>query len=427
VFYLNLGYSWKYASEIEGISGCIVMPANNDCERVSRASLDYPRVMVDPQLYLASLDAETSRLVCSRLASYPWFQIADVPSYDSGEMGRREWLNQLRDAVADSWTGEPPSGSNIGDASFDCVEYQLSVGCTHIILPSPLITEREDEAQQQALWLDAGLAAAETLEVPRPVLATVAIDEAAINQEAFSENGFLETIVDQVSARDGLDGVYIVVAQTHPGHPFDAPVLVQRTYLHLSNAFRDAGYDTVIANFADALGLVCAAVGATAFAGGQSHVLRRLSLAGYRESGGGTALPNFYSHRVIGEFLTEQDLDSVVQANLLSRIRDNTPYSQQLMQALRNGASASSLPAWAESQNNLGAAHKHLLCRMSLAGREAAVLATWEERFEAARAWLEDAAANVLYVRHRFGSSDIPGRYAPAEDWLQMLDSYSGS
>ena len=98
-----------------------------------------------------------------------------------------------------------------------------------VILPSSLIVERENESQVQAEWLDAGIQAAGDLEVSQPVLATIAVHESVLNDAAFAPAGFLDTVVDQVAARDGVDGVYIVVAQDGGAkHPFESGAAVMR-------------------------------------------------------------------------------------------------------------------------------------------------------------------------------------------------------
>ena len=161
-----------------------------------------------------------------------------------------------------------------------------------VILPSPLITEREDEAQTQAQWLDAGLDAARNLEVEQPVLATIVLHEAVLNDTSFDPTGFLNTIIDQVTARENVDGVYVVVAQDGgAAHLFEADVRVLRAYLHIVRSCVDRQYETIITNFADVFGLLCMGAGATAVASEPSHSLRRLSMAGFHEQGGGHALP----------------------------------------------------------------------------------------------------------------------------------------
>jgi hypothetical protein len=148
--------------------------------------------------------------------------------------------------------------------------------------------------------------------------------------------------------------------------------------------------------------------------------MRRLSLAGFQEGGGGVALPKLYSHRTAGEYLTETHLDHLVRKRLLNRIRDVTPYSQPLIEALERGRSAAQVPAWAESQNNLNEAAMHFMARLATetarVGRQGP-----SSRLSQTRDWLEDAAANAMYVESRVDDG-IELQHAPPGRWLELLD-----
>jgi len=421
MFLLNVGHRWNLATDMDEVRGLVFLPSGNDSGRMVRsASLpECQRLLFDPQLYLTGLDCDQSARFCARLATYPWFGV-EAPEFDSGAMTRREWLSRVQDAVAENWTGHVTD--DVARACSSAIEFQISLGCTHVIFPSPLITEREDEAVTQALWLDESLRVAEESDVARPLLATVALSQATLNEDAFAAAGFLDSVVDQVSAREGVDGAYIVIAQTHAVHPFVADELVVRAYLYLSRAFARSGLGIVITNFADVIGLACMGVGATGFATGPSHALRRLCLAGFRDQGGGVALPRFYSHRVIAELLSETDLEVVMRSRLLRRVQDRTPYSAALMDELSRGGSASALMEWAESQNNLTASHKHFIARLSEEEHSVAPLAP-REKAEHVRGWIEDADANAMYLTRRLGSASLQAALAPAGTWLAQFDA----
>ncbi len=244
-----------------------------------------------------------------------------------------------------------------------------------------------------------------------------------MNEAAFEQGGFLETVADQVTSREGIDGVYIIVAQTHANHPFASDSRVLRAYLHLARVFSAAGYSLVLVNFAGVFGQACMGAGATGFASGASFPTRRLSFEGFEEPGGGVALPRFYSNRTAGEYLTETDLDAIVARRLLRRVRDVTPYSEMLIEVLATGGSAAQIPAWAESQNNLGAASMHFVSRLA---SEATRLGRYgpRQRFNHVRDWLEDAAANALYLENRIGD-EVKLRHGPCDKWLELLDESS--
>lgn len=425
MFLLNVGSRWTLATEVEEVRGAVFLSASNVNLRFTRkASPELSRVLVDPQLYLAGLESAKCGKTCGRLATHPWFGVPELPAFDSGSSGIREWQKKVDKIAAENWPGGPPEGEDIEPASRSAVECQLTFGCTHIILPAPLIREREEEGTILAAWLDAGLRVAEELEVAQPILATVALSDVTLNDDAFKPAGFLDSLVDHVTARE-LAGVYIVVAQTGVGaHPFQLPDLVRRAYLHLSKAFRDGGLQMVVVNFADVFGFVCSALGATDVASGHSQNTRRLNLNTFRDDQYGVAVPQYYSHRVIGEFATEKDLGRLVAAKLFRRVADETPYSEDLLEALSDGRTAADLPPWAESQNNLAAAQRHLVSRLATEGTKFRKL-TLAKREMLVRDWLEDAEAGVLYLRKRLNAPVI-GKTAPAASWLEQLDALLG-
>jgi len=422
MFLLNVGYKENILADVEELKGAVYLAARHLNVRFTRKpSPELARVMVDPQLYLAGLDRSTSAKTCGRLATHPWFCVPDVAEFDSGLTSVKEWQKSVEEAAARQWPGRAPEGELIERSCRAAIECQVGFGCTHIILPAPLVTEREDEGGTLAQWLDAGLSVVSEMEAGQPVLATVAVSDITLNEEAFGQGGFLDALVDQVSAREGLAGVYIVISQTEGAqHPFTTQDLVLRGYLHLSKAFRDGGMSSVVVNFADVFGFVCAAVGATDIASGPSQNLRRLSLAGFRDVVYGIAIPHYYSHRVIGEFSPEGDLNRLISTRLMRRVIDSTPHSQDLIDAIANKQTAGDLPQWAEGRNNLTASQKHFICRLSLEGARFRKLSR-QGREDVVRDWLEEAAAGFLYIRNRLGGTDI-GRSAPAQRWLDLLD-----
>ena len=422
MFMLNLGYKWTWATNLDEIRNVVYLACGNDYQRMTRSAMgEFHRVLFDPQLYLAGLDAETCSKVCARLASFPWFSLEGAPEFVSGEMRRTEWTTQMREFVQANWTGALPADeADRFNACFDCIELQQSIGCTHIILPCPIIDERENEAAMAAEWLEQGIEAKDELEVGQPVLATVAIHEMTINDAAFRENGFLDTVADQIVSRDGIDGVYFLIVQNTNGHPFESSSNVWRAYLHLSDAFGQH-LDHVVVNFADLFGLVCLSGSATAVIGGNSHALRRMAFDNYLDESFGFALPHFYSNCSISESLTESDLDIVVNRRILRRVRDVTRFSRPLMRELSNGGSASNLPAWAESRNNTAESTSHFLARfVAEANRLAAE--DVDERQELVQEWLEEADVNQNVITRRFSPANYRGKMAPSEDWLRVFE-----
>lgn len=423
MFFLNLGWSWATASAIDDLRGVVILPASNSMARVTRnARPEARRVLLDPQLYLAGLDAGECSKVCARLASFPWFGVAGLPEFDSAVMSRKEWDAAMQAAVVRRWRRRAPDGDDVATCAASAVEVQIQAGCTHIILPAPLCSEREDQGETLGAWLDGGIEAAEEADTGRPLIATIAVDEATLNDAAFVSGGFLDALMDQVTARGSLNGVYVVVSQVSAIHPFESSAAVQRAYAHVTTAARRAGLEFIITNFADVFGLACLATGASDFATGPSQSLRRLSLAAFRNDGFGRALPHLYTHAVIAEYLPESDLPRIVERRLLARVEDETSESAPLLAAIRRRESAATVAAWAESPNNVTASQLHFLLRLIEEERRLRRLGL-PDRQQAVQDWLESAAANALYINSRIADPPLRGRVAPAQQWLDQLDA----
>jgi len=425
MFVLNEGYYWK-STNFTDLHGVVYLAASNDAERMRRRPLnDFTWQLFDPQLYLAGLDGNDSAKICARLASYPWFAVDGTPDFISSDGTQQAWQQAMQEHVRENWSGRPPSDAERNGCAASAVAFQADRGCTHILAPTPLIAEREDEAETAALWIDSALRAAANLDLGQPVIATVAISEGVLNDGSFNEGGFLDTVVDQVTSREGLGGVYIVVAQTQRRHPLQAPEAVTRTYAHLTRAFANFGYDFVFVNFADAFGVACIGLGASGFATGPTQSLRRLSLAAMLDEGGGLPLPHLYSHPAIAEFLSEREVEVIARRNLLRRITDMTTYSRDLFQALNSGRRVADVPTWAESKNNIAAATKHFIARMVAEALEYSAL-TPDERLTRATEWLDDAVVNQDHlIRRLAGHLSTNPIYAPATEWLDHVHNYS--
>lgn len=419
MFALNEGYQWKSSHFADSLHGVVYLASGNHQERIRRNVLgDFSWQLFDPQLYLAGLEASERTKACARLATYPWFGVTGLPDFDSGSVSLTRWQSRIQELIGRRWPGTAPTGDAIPTAARSAVEFQAERGCTHIILPTPLIAEREDEAQAQGEWIDAGLEAAQDIDVGQPIVATVALSEGVLNDSAFDRGGFLDTIVDQVSSRDGVIGAYIVVAQLQSHHPLHLPESVSRAYAHLTRAFVGCGYDFVFVNFADTFGVACVGLGASGFATGPSQSLRRLSLAGFQDDGGGTPLPRLYSHPVIGEFLPERELSVLADKGHLSLVKDSTVHSGDLFSALERTGSAERVAAWVESRNNVAAATKHFIARMIAEGTYYA-RRTPEHRAARASRWLTEAAEKQQFLARKLRGETIEPTYAPAATWLE--------
>lgn len=427
MYLLNVGWKWNLTSSLDDLRGVVVLPAYNSAARITRnARPEVRRVLFDPQLYLADLDVSQSAKVCARLASFPWFGIDGLPEFDSSDMSRTEWDQKMRTLVLKSWRGRAPEGEKATKkAAYGAIEVQSQFGCTHVILPAPLCDEREDQGESLGTWIDAGLEAAAEQDTGLPILESVPVHESTLNDSAFSAGGLLDALIDQVAAREGLDGAYIVVAQSAVGHPFETSAAVLRAYAYLSARLRASGLEIVLTNFADVFGLACVGAGASGFVTGPTQSLRRLSSAVFRDDGFGLPLPSLYSHRVVAELLPESDLPRVAEKRLLGRVAEETTESASLLTALRGGVSPATIAAWAESQNNVTASQAHFLIRLIEEDR-AMFRRPAADRGAVIQDWLEEVAATSLYIQSRVGKPPLKGRFAPCQSWLDALVDAEG-
>lgn len=424
MFFLNIGYRKTFVNQMENLRGIVYLPSAEGADRMGVGIPgNFRSVLLDPQMYLWDLNAADCGLTCVRLASHPWFgiEITELDLSEPTKLGP-EGKRRASEILKRQWRRPLPTGAALDMALRRTLEAQLRLNCTHIILPTPLITDREDEAAVPADWLDRALALAQEMEIGLPLLATVAVAEGVLAPAALEDLGLLDTIVDQVRAREGIDGAYIVVAQTHAGHPFETSDAVARAYLRLVTGFKRSGLDTIVTNFADVFGLACMGGGAWGMATGPSQRRRRLSLENFRDLGGGRAFPQLYSHPLIGELYTESDLVRIGKLKLLRRVSDESPYSRSLLDQLRKGRPVAELPDWAESQNNVGAATNHFLFRLNSETDALGKILDRSERAERIRSWLQDAEANVVYLLKKLGDTPLKGRLAPSERWLQAFD-----
>ena len=409
---LNLGYSFALSTEIDDLNSIVLLPHGNYSDRFS-STPELSRVFLDPQIYLSCLSYDSCNTTCSRLSTYPWFQVNSIPTREEGE-SKNDWQKRIKEHAKTGWKGQLPD--DVTKACKDAIEYQIKIKCSHIILPSPLITEREDEAAIQAAWLDEGLSVVSEVEPTQPILATVAVDEQVLTDNCFETGGFLDTIVDQVTAREGVDGVYLVVCQTHKSHPYLTKKIVNKCYLFLTKKFHEAGYESIVVNFADVFGVTCLAAGASVVATGPSQALRRLSLKGFEDSSGGRSLPHYFSKKTICEYLSEADLDKIVDKKLLRRIEDKSPYAANLNEAMKNNRKAATVPDWAESQNNTTAAFRHFIHSLNVWIK---TVKGSEDRKLIIDEWLEDADMFQTFINNKTGSD--PDKNAPVSDWLKIF------
>lgn len=216
-FYATLGYGFKIPSSVEP-SGSVILASAMPVHQLERRNIDarYPhmqRRFFDPQLYLAGLDASASRKHCANLATYPWFGVQGLATYQSDEHTQNSWSEYAREQIPRHWTGSAPSDLDfIRRAVRDCIDFELALGVEGVILPSPLTVDPSTAYSRELTWVDEAVAYLDSVQTSVPVFATVALANLCVRYSDPTDNALIDLILDNISARD-VDGVYIVVEQ----------------------------------------------------------------------------------------------------------------------------------------------------------------------------------------------------------------------
>lgn len=398
-FFASTRYAMKVVAE--HIDGALIFASGiprHELER--RKFVKYPhmsRRLLDPQLYLTGLDIARAAKTCTILSSYGWFD-GQAHTYDSAKEKQADWRKLAPERVKQTWTGTlPTDAKGIEDRVRLCVEVQQRLGCEAFILPSPLVVTDDSQLTGLLSWLEAGLEIAGRAGPGVPRLATVALSDTVVRGVDPWSSAFLDTLLDQVSAR-GFEGVYIVIEQASHDHHFESNVNTLGTLVRLVRDFRRAGVERVVVPIAGVAGMLGVSFGAEAWSAGWYRGERRVRLPDFEDSDEPRhALPTYYSHRLAGDIHLKTDLDNIVAAGLLEVVADETDASAGLLTALRAGQVVSVVPEWRPTRSNVAAAKEHFvraLVRETLAMKTLPV----GQRVDAGKRWLDDAVLAATRV-----------------------------
>lgn len=415
-FYVNLNNRFSLGEEITP-DGSIILCGAMPMHLLQRRNINggYPhmrRRLFDPQLYMASLDVAESREYCTKLATYPWFGVANLQEYDSGMQTQASWRREASRTIDALWRGVPPNDPQVITNSVQaCIDFQLNLGCQAIILPSPLTHDPGTSYAQELLWLDTGLdyirnanQVSRDAPISIPVYATIALTDTCVRNSEPASNTLLDLILDVVSARE-VDGVYIVVEQ---GSETDTErqcgnTNVLLSMLHLTYVFSQVAALRVAVNFIGAFGLVCRAAGAELWGSGWYKSLYRFRLAD--KIAGGRAYPWYWSYPTALDISLDREFDLVVTRGALPHIQDMTSASAGLLRAASEGVSSSRVPGWAYRLGNVTAAQQHYL--MSAIKSEQLLVAcnTDDDRRNLVEDWLNTAVESAGSIASILSSS----------------------
>lgn len=366
MFYHNTRYAFPLpAGSPDNVAGGIIaasaMPRPQLARRKFKRSPYLQHRLFDPQLYLADLNVASAGNAVVKLGSYPWFGCA-LEEFQSGKAGGiPKWKLDQAPQLRSTWPGDAATdGREIATHVRACIEFQQTLGCEAIILPSPMTRSPGGGYAVEMQWLDAGLDACMELRIALPIYATIAIADSALLQLRPLDNPFLQTVTAQIGSRAGLAGAYVVVAQESEDPSSwicKSPDTLLSLLLIVDDIVRGAGRDVIISGMG-AFGVVAFAAGARIWSTGYYRSQRRLRTSDFNDTNGRT-VPRYYSTRLLGDVGVEYDLALLASDPRGRRVLTDTPASRELNDVLRAGGTPAEVPEWAYAPGPPTAAMAH--------------------------------------------------------------------
>jgi hypothetical protein len=424
VYFFNARLRFKIRPTPTTIPGSIIAASAISAVDLERRKFgDYghfKKKLLDPQLYVATVDPALDPDIVARLAAYPWFHGQDVPKYKSGEHGTRTaWKKKHKDSLVSKWTRTVPTTPDaIRKAARAAVEFQLKLGCDGVLLAVPLTTIADQTLQAELDWIEAGIQACVDLKVDCPVYATVALSEAVLHVPAL-KNPIIHALSNHIASRAELAGAYIVLEQTEPSNYFwNSKDPLMALMVLIDDLVRGAG-KKVIVNYAGTFGLVANAVGAEIWSTGYYLMQRRFSLKGMT----GIARPRYHSLALAGDIGVKEDLARIRNAGLADKLMTPTSADAILRTALAQGKDPGSVPEWKYSPNNASAAQEHYLQIVSDMGAKLDTMSA-AQRQDWVMKWLTEAVKLVDVIEQK----EIVGMATDTSHqkvWLDVFTDWS--
>jgi hypothetical protein len=422
VFFLNTRFRFKVHQLPTSIPGWIIAASAISPVDLQRRPLkNHPhltRRLLDPQLYMASLDPAIDPQTVGKLAAYPWFHGQRAPKYDSGQyVSRDAWKKKHVPDLVSQWTRTVATDlREIRKAARAAVEFQQKMGCEGILLAAPLTTIVDQTMQNELQWIDAGLEACSDLKVTLPVFATIALSEGVLQVPPL-KNPIIHSISNGVTARSELAGAHIVLEELDPDSYFWNSKDALMSLMILVDDLRRGAKKKAIVNYVGTFGLVATAAGAEIWSSGYYLMQRRFSLRGKS----GRAHPRYHSMALAGDIGLKDDLGRLQRAGLAEALMSHSRAEQVLRKALQNGKTPSDVPEWAYKQSNCTAAQQHYLEVVSEAGSNLERMSqidrtNWVEQ------WLKKAVEFVIKLKEKqlVGVTDVDHQKV----WFDVFESW---
>jgi hypothetical protein len=360
-----------------GIIAASAMPQPNLVRRAFAKAPYLKRRLLDPQLYLATLDKDNASNNVTKLGTYPWFRCA-VESYKSGKAGGLpKWHADQSEALLKSWPGKVATDpAEIATCASSCVQLQEELECEAIILPAPMTRQPGGAYASEAAWIDAGIAAASERRSAKQLFATVAISDSALRELDPLKNPLLQAISAQIGSRDRLAGAYIVIAQDSEDPDSWVcrnPDTLLSLLVLVDDLVRGAGKEVFIGGVGT-FGAVAAAAGARIWSTGYYRSQRRLRTSDFDDTNGRT-VPRYFSLKLLSDIGVEHDLallakDPRTNGKGGDSVFTDTPITKELNRVLLGGGAPGDVPEWTYALGRPTAAmahYNHCMQRISTA------------------------------------------------------------
>lgn len=357
------------------------------------------RVLFDPQVYLLGMPIEGSRhgKLIENLGTYSWFGV-DEREFDSEEFQLAPQY-AVPPTPAELWEGRGDVIANWKPTVRGAVEAQLRVPfkVDAIVLPATLIQDPESKLIAELDRLDTAIQVARS-RTEKPLYASLPLADVLFLSRDPGSNRLLDALVENLDAREDLEGVYLPLVQLGEPRERLSHEKVVGSILRLAKLFGQKSRLKAIFNFTEALGVACAALGAEGYASGYSTKHRRLTLADHRsDTGGGIAFPKFFSLQMCMDFQVT-DLKAMAERDLLHLLGlDRTKSSESLFRGLEDGDEVEAIAPWRPTANNYPMAKLHYFEQHVKAGE---VFKTPE----AVIGWLKDAEATWDRIQRELNS-----------------------
>ncbi len=363
-FLINLGYKFSLPSGVNPDGGIMLGSkiAKHTLERRKIGKIPFmANRYFDPQLYMSSINAYECSEDCVKLSSYPWFGTKNVQEYESKELNQKQWKENAQKTILDSWLGETPSEpSLVREMVKECIDFQITLGCSGIIFPSPLTFDFSTDYALELMWLDCGLEYIKSAEIKLPVFPTVALADSWLRLQDPSSNQLIQLILDSISARE-VQGVYFLIEQGNEKQDtrYMANSRALESALYITHVFANVCRLRVITNFFGPFGLVLEAAGAEAWASDWYKSLVRFRLGDVPKPATARAWPSFWSYPLIADISLESEFEALMYSGFMNRIKDVTPASDNLFRGVSNRVPVNQIVDWRFAQSNVAAAIEH--------------------------------------------------------------------